>query len=115
MYDDEDEMILVDADFEIIKKLTNKINILDKNLEKLIDNNKEFIEKMINKENTEKTEKLNENIENNIDNIREMLYNMKLQELKNICKDNHLKKYSNMNKNILVEYIINNIDLEKLK
>lgn len=116
--DDMDKMILVEADFEIIKKLTNKINILDENLEKLIDNNNVFISKMIimEKSKTKDLENVENNIySNNIDDIKNTLYNMKIQELKDICKNNYLKKYTNMKKNVLIEYIINNIDLNILQ
>lgn len=118
--DDIDEMILVEADFEIIKKLTNKINTLDKNLEKLINNNNEFIEKMIIMEKSKTKDLENKKMDNNIssdniDNIKNILCNMKIQELKDICKNNYLKKYSNMKKNNLIEYIINNIDMDTLK
>lgn len=116
--DDMNEMMLVEADFKIIKELTNKINILDKKLEKLIVNNDEFIEKMIITENPKS--KKYENIENDISsdntiNVINILHDMKIQELKDICKNNYLKKYSNMNKNNLIQYIIDNIDLNILQ
>ena len=48
MEDDEhDDMLMVEADFEIIKKLTNKVDLLDNNLNKLINNNNIFIENII--------------------------------------------------------------------
>lgn len=40
---------------------------------------------------------------------------MNLNEFKKLCKDNNLKKYSNMKKLILIDYIINNLDLNILK
>lgn len=113
MYDDNDEMILVEADFEIIKNLTNKIDKLDENLEKLININNEFISKMKLKEKV-----LDKNIETNNLNgnkNKSILINMNLNELKKVCKDNNLKKYSNMKKKNLIDYIINNMDLNMLK
>lgn len=113
MYDDNDEMILVEADFEIIKNLTNKIDKLDENLEKLININNEFISKMKLKEKV-----LDKNVETNNLNgnkNKSILINMNLNELKKVCKDNNLKKYSNMKKKNLIDYIINNMDLNMLK
>lgn len=47
MDEDNDEMIMVEADYEIIRKLTNKVDLLDINLNKLINNNNVFIENML--------------------------------------------------------------------
>lgn len=46
-------------------------------------------------------------LNNNLEFIKNKLYNMKLGELKNICKKNNIKKYSIYNKKDLIEYIIN--------
>lgn len=111
----QDGMIMVEADFEIIKKLTNKVDLLDKNLDKLINNNSVFIENMeiINITNIQECDK--NKIENNIENIKIKLNNMKLEELKNICKNNEINKYSNLNKSNLIDYIMNYKDPNKLK
>lgn len=113
-----DEMMMVETDFEIIKNLSNKVDLLDNNLDKLIYNNNIFIEKMINI-NTSKDLNIETNnnkneIENNIDLIKNKLNNMKLEELKNICKKNDIKKYYIYNKSDLINYIINQIDIDKL-
>lgn len=104
-----DEMIMVEADFEIIRKLTNKIDLLDKNLDNLINNNNKFIENIGDNNNDDKNE-----IENNLEFIKNKLHNMKLEELKNICKKNEIKKYSIYNKNNLIDYIINYKDINKI-
>lgn len=111
----QDGMLMVEADFEIIKKLTNKVDLLDKNLDKLINNNSVFIENMeiINITNIQECDK--NKIENNIENIKIKLNNMKLEELKNICKNNEINKYSNLNKSNLIDYIMNYKDPNKLK
>lgn len=115
-----DEMIMVEADFEIIRKLTNKIDLLDRNLDNLINNNNQFIENMLimdtskdsnigNNNNYDKNE-----IEDNIEFIKNKLHNMKIDELKNICKKNEIKKYSIYNKNRLIDYIINYKDINEI-
>lgn len=115
-----DEMIMVEADFEIIRKLTNKIDLLDKNLDNLINNNNKFIENMLTMD-TSKYSSIGDNnnddkneIENNLEFIKNKLHNMKLEELKNICKKNEIKKYSIYNKNNLIDYIINYKDINKI-
>lgn len=120
--DEHDEMIMVEADFEIIRKLTNKVDLLNKNLDDLINNNNRFIENMLTVE-TSKDLNLYENdnnddkskIEDNIKMIKNKLYSMKLEELRNICKKNEIKKYSSFNKSSLIEYIVNYNDINKLK
>lgn len=120
MYEDKDEMILVEADFEIIKGLTNRIDKLDVNLEKIIICNNNFISNMKIIENEEKDgehnlkNNLDKNIETKSHNNKNILNKMNLSELKRICKDNKLKKYSNMKKTDLIDYIINNINMEIL-
>lgn len=120
MYEDKDEMILVEADFEIIKGLTNRIDKLDVNLEKIIICNNIFISNMKIIENEEKEgdynlkNDLDKNIETKSLNNKNILNKMNLSELKKICKDNNLKKYSNMKKTDLIDYIINNINMEIL-
>lgn len=120
MYEDKDEMILVEADFEIIKGLTNRIDKLDVNLEKIIICNNNFISNMKIIENEEKEgdynlkNDLDKNIETKSLNNKNILNKMNLSELKKICKDNNLKKYSNMKKTDLIDYIINNINMEIL-
>lgn len=117
-----DEMLMVEADFEIIRNLTNKVDLLDKNLDNLINNNNIFIKNMLNVKKPEDLNIENDNdnnddknkIEDNIE-IKNKLYNMKLEELKNICKKNKIKKYTNLNKNNLVDYIINHKDINKLE
>jgi archaellum biogenesis ATPase FlaH len=115
-----DEMIMVEADFEIIRKLTKKVNLLDKNLDNLINSNNKFIENMLimdtlkyscirDNNNDDKKE-----IENNLEFVKNKLHNMKLEDLKNICKKNEIKKYSIYNKNSLIDYIINYKDINKL-
>ena len=116
MEDDEhDDMLMVEADFEIIKKLTNKVDLLDNNLNKLINNNNIFIENML----TVKTQKDNNNdknkIEDNIGIIKNKLYNMKLEELRDICKKNKIKKYTGLNKSKLIDYIVNYKNINKLE
>lgn len=124
----EDEMIMVEADFEIIKKLTNKVDLLDKNLDKLINNNNDFIKNMeiINITNTTNTSNdLNiqeydndydkNKIEDNIEIIKTKLNSMKLSELRKICKNNEIKKYSNLNKSSLIDYIYKYKDIVKLE
>lgn len=109
-----DEMIMVEADFEIIKNLTNKIDLLDSNLDKLINNNNNFIKSMLNiniLNNNDNKDK----IENNIEFIKNKVHNMKLDELKTICKKNNIKKYSIYNKSNLINYVINYGDISKLK
>jgi hypothetical protein len=118
---EKEEMIMVEADFEIIRKLTNKIDLLDKNFDNLINNNNRFIENMLtmdiskdssigdNNNNDDKNE-----IENNLEFVKNKLHNMKLEELKNICKKNEIKKYSIYNKNNLIDYIINYKDINKI-
>jgi hypothetical protein len=115
-----DEMIMVEADFEIIRKLTNKIDLLDKNLDNLINNNNRFIENMLTMD-TSKDSSIGDNnnddkneIENNLEFVKNKLHNMKLEELKNICKKNGIKKYSIYNKNNLIDYIINYKDINKI-
>lgn len=115
-----DEMIMVEADFEIIRKLTNKIDLLDRNLDNLINNNNKFIENMLIMD-TSKNLSIGDNnnydekeIENNIEYIKNKLDNMKLDELKNICKKNEIKKYSIYNKNKLIDYIINYKDINEI-
>lgn len=111
MEDDEhDEMLMVEADFEIIKKLTNKVDLLDNNLNELINNNNIFIENML----IVKTQK-DLNTENNIEIIKNKLYNMKLEELKDICKKNKIKKYTGLNKSNLIDYIVNYKNINKLE
>lgn len=120
MYENKDEMILVEADFEIIKGLTNRIDKLDVNLEKIIICNNNFISNMKIIENDEKDgdhnlkNNLDKNIETKSHNNKNILNKMNLSELKRICKDNKLKKYSNMKKTDLIDYIINNINMEIL-
>lgn len=120
MYEDKDEMILVEADFEIIKGLTNRIDKLYVNLEKIIICNNNFISNMKIIENEEKEgdynlkNDLDKNIETKSLNNKNILNKMNLSELKKICKDNNLKKYSNMKKTDLIDYIINNINMEIL-
>lgn len=114
----QDEMIMVEADFEIIKKLTNKVDLLDKNLDKLINNNNDFIKNMefINITNTTNTSNdLNIQEYDNIEIIKTKLYSMKLEELRNLCKNNEIKKYSNLNKSSLIDYICKYKDIVKLK
>jgi len=112
-----DEMIMVEADFEIIRKLTKKVDLLDKNMDNLINNNNKFIENMltmdISKDSSIEDNNNNE-IENNLEFVKNKLHNMKLEELKNICKKNEIKKYSIYNKNNLIDYIINYKDINKL-
>lgn len=112
-----DEMIMVEADFEIIRKLTKMVDLLDKNMDNLINNNNKFIENMltmdISKDSSIEDNNNNE-IENNLEFVKNKLHNMKLEELKNICKKNEIKKYSIYNKNNLIDYIINYKDLNKL-
>jgi hypothetical protein len=140
MEDDEhDEMLMVEADFEIIKKLTNKIDLLDNNLNKLINNNNIFIENMLivkiqkdlNTENDNNNEAIQiENLKSNdkditleditlndinIDIIKNKLYNMKIEELKDICKKNKIKKYTGLNKSKLIDYIVNYKNVNKLE
>lgn len=106
--DEQDEMLMVDADFKIIKKLTDKTDLLCNNLDKLINNNNVFIENMLNI-NTNKDLNNNDNkdkIVDNTENIKNKLYNMKLEELKDICKKNNIKKYTSFNKTKLIDYII---------
>lgn len=114
-----DEMLMVEADFEIIRNLTNKVDLLDKNLDNLINNNNIFIKNMLNVKKPEDLNIENDNndknkIEDNIE-IKNKLYNMKLEELKNICKKNKIKKYTSLNKNNLVDYIMNHKDINKLE
>lgn len=114
-----DEMLMVEADFEIIRNLTNKVDLLDKNLDNLINNNNIFIKNMLNVKKPEDLNIENDNddknkIEDNIE-IKKKLYNMKLEELKNICKKNKIKKYTSLNKNNLVDYIMNHKDINKLE
>jgi hypothetical protein len=115
-----DEMIMVEADFEIIRKLTKKVDLLDKNLDNLINNNNKFIENMLTMD-TSKDSSIGDNnndgknkIENSLEFVKNKLHNMKLEELKNICKKNEIKKYSIYNKNNLIDYIINYKDINKL-
>lgn len=121
MEDDEhDEMLMVEADFEIIKKLTNKVDLLDNNLNELINNNNIFIENMLivktQKDlNTENNNNDKNKIEDNIEIIKNKLYNMKLEELKNICKKNKIKRYTGLNKSNLIDYIVNYKDINKLE
>jgi len=112
------EILMVEADYEIIRKLTNKVDLLDKNLDNLINNNNNFIENMLimktqEKPNTENVDKNGK--EYNIEIIKNKLYNMKLEELKNICKNNEIKKYTGLNKNKLIDYIINYKNIDKIK
>ena len=116
-----DEMIMVEADFEIIRKLTNKIDLLDKNLDNLINSNNKFIENMFIMDTLKNTNIGNNNnnddkneAKNNLEFLKNKLQNMKLEELKNICKKNEIKKYSIYNKNNLIDYIINYKDINKL-
>lgn len=120
-----DEMIMVEADFEIIRKLTKKVDLLDKNLDNLINSNNKFIENMFIMDTLKNTNIGNNNNNNNDDNeaneaknnlefLKNKLQNMKLEELKNICKKNEIKKYSIYNKNNLIDYIINYKDIKKL-
>lgn len=113
-----DEMLLVEADFEIIRNLANKVDLLNKNLDNLINNNNIFIKNMLNVKKPEDLNIENNNDKNKIEDnieIKNKLYNMKLEELKNICKKNKIKKYTNLNKKKLVDYIINHKDINKLE
>ncbi len=116
-----DEMIMVEADFEIIRKLTKKVDLLDKNLDNLINSNNKFIENMFIMDSLKNTNIGNNNnnddkneSKNNLEFLKNKLQNMKLEELKNICKKNEIKKYSIYNKNNLIDYIINYKDINKL-
>lgn len=115
-----DEMIMVEADFEIIRKLTKKVDLLDKNLDNLINSNNKFIENMFIMDTLKNTNIGNNNnddkneAKNNLEFLKNKLQNMKLEELKNICKKNEIKKYSIYNKNNLIDYIINYKDINKL-
>lgn len=116
-----DEMIMVEADFEIIRKLTKKVDLLDKNLDNLINSNNKFIENMFIMDTLKNTNIGNNNnnddkneAKNNLEFLKNKLQNMKLEELKNICKKNEIKKYSIYNKNNLIDYIINYKDIKKL-
>lgn len=114
-----DEMIMVEADFEIIRKLTKKVDLLYKNLDNLINSNNKFIENMFIMDTLKNTNIGNNNnddneAKNNLEFLKNKLQNMKLEELKNICKKNEIKKYSIYNKNNLIDYIINYKDIKKL-
>lgn len=117
--DENDEMIMVEADFEIIRKLTNKIDLLDKNVDNLINNNNKFIENMLIMDTSKHSIAVDNNEEkkeivDNLEFIKNKLHNMKLEELKNICKKNKIKKYSIYNKNKLIDYIINYKDINEI-
>lgn len=84
-----DEMLLVEADFEIIRNLANKVDLLDKNLDNLINNNNIFIKNMLNVKKPEDLNIENNNDKNKIEDnieIKNKLYNMKLEELKIFVK-----------------------------
>lgn len=117
--DENDEMIMVEADFEIIRKLTNKIDLLDKNVDNLINNNNKFIENMLIMDTSKHSIAVDNNEEkkeivDNLEFIKNKLHNMKLEELKNICKKSKIKKYSIYNKNKLIDYIINYKDINEI-
>jgi hypothetical protein len=112
---DQDEMIMVEADFEIIKNLTNKVDLLDKNLYKLIINNNNFIESMEKIKTANTSNELDIQEYDNIEVIKTKLSGMKIDEIRKVCKNNAIKKYSNLNKSSLIDYICNNKDIVKLK
>lgn len=95
MKDDNDEILLFEGDFEIIRNLTKKADLLDINLNKLISNNNIFIESMLKINNSNKNKEIIE-IENksekNIKQIKKYVRNVKNKYLKNTISVTNIAK-----------------------
>lgn len=97
MKDDDDEILLFEADFEIIRNLTKKVDLLDMNLNKIISNNNIFIESMLKINDSDKNKENNEIIEKKIKQIKKIC---------KICKKQIFKKYEYCYKHCQEENII---------
>jgi hypothetical protein len=109
MKDDNDEILLFEADFEIIRNLTKKVDLLDINLNKLISNNNVFIEGMLKINEINDSDKNKEiiEIENKCENNEISEKNIKqIKKICKKCKKQIFKKYDFCYKHCQDENII---------